>query len=500
LGEHVRQNVATQSRGHATQIAGLLLSYECPIAGPSGDKAWRDPLRLEIARDEESRDGKRTRALMGCVRWSDCRQRLVVRLFVAAGMLIGCCGALTAEEWSQFRGPNGQGRSEQTGLPISWSEDSNIVWKIPIEGLGWSSPVMAGNQIWVTTATKHGHSLRAIRARLDNGKVERDVEVFAPANPVPLNPKNSHASPSPLIEKGRVYVHYGAMGTACLSADTGDVLWRNENLVIDHKEGPGSSPILFENLLIVNCDGQDRQFVAALDKASGKIVWQTTRSVPYHCQADFRKAYSTPALIEIGGRTELVSTGANQTNVLDPRTGKEIWRVQYNGFSNIPVPLIGGDRVYVMTDFIRPQLWAIRADGHGDVTGSHVLWKITRQVGSSPTPVLAKGRIYLVTDQGVATCAAADTGKVLWQHRIGGTFSASVVALGEHIYFSSEQGKVTVIRPADKWSPVATNELGGRIFATPAVAGRSLILRTDSHLYRVEAAPATTSTPRDGRR
>jgi outer membrane protein assembly factor BamB len=378
-------------------------------------------------------------------------------------------GQTFAGEWTQFRGLNGQGRSTQAGLPVRWSEESGVA------------------------ATGKGHSLRAVCLEFGTGKIDCDVEVFAPAKPVRVNAKNSHASPSPVIEKGRLYVHYGAMGTACLAADTGKILWRNENLVVDHKEGPGSSPILFENLLIVNCDGQDLQFVVALDKMTGKSVWKTTRSVPYICDPDLRKAYSTPALIEVGGKPELVSVGANQCNVLDPRTGREIWRVQYTGFSNIPVPMVDGNRVLIVTDFIRPQLWSIRADGRGDVTNSNVVWKLTRQVGSSPSPVLFQGRVYLVSDQGVATCVAANSGKVVWQHRIGGTYSCSNVALNEHIYLSSEQGKTTVLRPGDEYQPVATNELNGRIFATPIVAGRSLILRTDTHVYRVESSPATTA-------
>jgi outer membrane protein assembly factor BamB len=417
-------------------------------------------------------------------------------IFAVAALSLLYAATTFAEDWSQFRGPNGQGRSDQAGLPVKWSEEAGIVWKTAVEGLGWSSPVVCENRIWLTTATGKGRSLRAVCVRLDTGKIERDVEVFAPSNPIYVNPKNSYASPSAVVEPGRVYVHYGAMGTACLAADTGKILWRNENLVVDHKEGPGSSPILFENLLIVNCDGQDRQFVVALDKMTGKPVWQTTRSVPYQVIPDFRKAFATPALIEVGGKPQLVSTGANQVNVLDPRTGKEIWRVQYSGFSNVPVPLVDRDRVYIVTDFSRPQLWAIRTDGRGDVTKTHVVWKLTRQVGSSPSPVLFKGRLYLVSDHGVVTCVAADSGKVIWQHRIGGTFSASVVALGDHIYFASEQGKVTVLRPGDDFHVVATNELDGRIFATPVVAGRALILRTDTHLYRVEASSATASARR----
>jgi outer membrane protein assembly factor BamB len=427
------------------------------------------------------------------------RRFLVCLLAVFAGLVAGFgVERVSAEEWTQFRGPNGQGCSEQAGLPIHWGEDNGVVWKVPVEGLGWSSPAVADGRIWVTTATKKGHSLRALCLELKSGKIDWDVEVFTPANPVRVNAKNSYASPSPVVEPGRVYVHYGAMGTACLAADTGKVLWRNVDLVIDHKEGPGSSPILYGNTLIVNCDGQDRQFVAALDKMTGKPVWKSTRSIPYTCDPDVRKAYSTPVLIDVAGQPELVSVGANQCNVLDPRTGREIWRVQYNGFSNIPVPLVDKNRVLIVTDFIQPQLWSIRTDGHGDVTNSHVAWKVMRQVGSSPSPVLYQGRIYLVNDQGVAMCVAADRGKVLWQHRVGGTFSSSVVALAGHIYYSSEQGKTTVLQPGDEYQPIATNELNGRIFATPVVAGRALILRTDTHVYRVESSRATTKNRASG--
>jgi outer membrane protein assembly factor BamB len=287
------------------------------------------------------------------------------------------------------------------------------------------------------------------------------------------------------------------MGTACLDPATGKVLWRNENLIIDHGEGPGSSPLLFGNLLIVNCDGTDRQFVAALAKETGRIVWQTKRSVSVdQKREDLRKAFSTPAMIDVAGRPQLVSTGADQAQAYDPLTGKEMWRVHFSGFSDIPIPIVDRDRVYLMIDFTCPSLWAVRADGRGDVTDTHVLWKVTRQIGASATPVLADGRIYEVTDQGVASCLATETGRSLWQHRIGGTFSASVLSLGRYVYFTSEQGKTTVIRPGDRYQEVASNELNGRILATPTVCGRALLLRTDSHLYRIEATPATATNSR----
>jgi outer membrane protein assembly factor BamB len=417
-----------------------------------------------------------------------------IRRILAGLVLTTCFESVRAADWSQFRGPNGQGQGDRTDLPVKWSEQSGVVWKQPIPGRGWSSPVIDGDTIWVTSALRDGHSLHAVCVALDSGRILQNVEIFRPDHPVPVNAKNSYASPTSCVERGRVYVHFGAMGTACLATTTGDVLWRNTDLIVDHKEGPGSSPILFENLLIVNCDGQDQQYVAALDKQTGKIVWKTRRSAPMNPNPDFRKAFSTPVVIDVGGRPQIVSTGANQVNAYEPRTGRELWQVRYKGFSNVPVPLIGADRVYVVTDFSRPQLWAVRTNGRGDVTGTHVDWKLTRQVGSSPTGVLIDGRIYLATDQGVATCVDEKTGTPVWQHRVGGTFSASPIDLGHRIYLTSEQGKTTVLQPGAHYQVIAENQLDGRILATPAVAGRSLILRTDSSLYRLEDSAKSPRT------
>ena len=409
------------------------------------------------------------------------------------------CGVvpLRAEDWAQFRGPNGQGHYPSNDLPVTWSEHEAIVWKKPIPGRGWSTPVTRDNNIWLTTATESGHSLRALCLTANAGKILWDAEVFHPAKPQQINAKNSHASPSPIIDSGRMYVHFGAMGTACLDSATGKVLWRNQDLVIDHGEGPGSSPILFGDLLIVNCDGTDRQFVVALSKQTGRIVWKTKRSISVdQKRPDSRKAFSTPALVEVAGKPQLISPAADEVNAFDPRTGAELWCVRYSGWSEVPVPVLDRDRVYVVTDFVRPQIWAIRLGGHGDVTSSHVIWKLTRQVGASSSPVLAEGRLYDVTDQGVLSCISTQTGRPVWQHRVGGTFSASLLSLGPYVYLVSEQGKTTVIRPGDKYQEVAANVLDGRILATPAVCGRALLLRTDTHLYRIEATPATATTSR----
>jgi outer membrane protein assembly factor BamB len=262
----------------------------------------------------------------------------------------------------------------------------------------------------MTTAARRRQVVTRVGVDLESGAIRHNLEVFKPAVPVPINEKNSHASPSPVVEPGHLYVHFGAMGTACLDTGDGRVLWRNNDLVVDHKEGPGSSPILFENLLFVNCDGQDQQYVAALDKRTGKPIWRTNRSAPFREKPDFRKAYATPVIIQVDGKPQLVSPGADQVESYDPQTGRELWRVRYQGFSNVPVPLFQDGMIYLCTGYTTPELWAIRANGSGDVTDTHVVWRFKKQVSSNPSPVLVGGRIFLAGDRGVATCVDAKEG------------------------------------------------------------------------------------------
>lgn len=415
---------------------------------------------------------------------------MVMRFCTPVLALLGWGLAASAATWPEFRGPTGQGHSDARRVPLEWSETKNVVWKTPIPGTGWSSPVVWGRQVWMTTALGEGRSLRAVGVDLDSGRVVHDVEVFTPREPAPINPKNSHASPTPAIESGRVYVHFGTMGTACLETESGRILWKNNELILDHKEGPGSSPILFEDLLIVNCDGMDVQYVVALKKDTGAVAWKTNRSAPLRDNPDFRKAYSTPLVIQVGGRPQLVSVGADQVNAYDPRTGEELWQVRVRGFSTVARPLFADGVIYVCSDYARPELWAIRADGRGNVTDTHVLWRFARQVPASPSPILVGGRIYMASNGGVATCLEARSGEQLWQERLGGNFSASPIHAGGYLYFANEEGLVTVVKPGDEFQVAASNQLDGRFLASPAVAGAALLLRTDTHLYRVEQRAA----------
>lgn len=408
---------------------------------------------------------------------------LVVALIVAGD----ASASAAADDWPQFRGPDGQGHTSATGLPISWSESENITWKTALPGRGWSSPVIADGRIWVTTAMDDQRSLRAVAVDLDSGMVTQDVEVFQCERMPSINNKNTHASPTPIVEAGRLYVHFGTMGTACLDTADGRLLWSNCELTVEHKEGPGSSPVLCGDVLIVNCDGTDVQYVAALDKHTGKIVWRRNRPGPQNPIADFRKAYCTPLVIEIDGRQELISPGANRVVAYDPQTGDELWKVQYAGFSNVPRPVLADGLLLVDTGYMKPQLWAIRPGGSGDVTSSHVVWRCARHAPANPSPVTVGSEVYMVSDAGIATCLDLAGGKVVWQERLGGNFSASPLAGDGRIYFSSEEGVTTVIDSSRKFGRLADNKLAGRMLASPAVAGRSLILRTDTHLYRVDA-------------
>ena len=390
------------------------------------------------------------------------------------------------ENWPQFRGPDGQGHAPPARVPVALNESSDVTWKVPIPGQGWSSPVIFGRQIWMTTALDAGKSLRAVCVDLHSGKLLQNVEVFRVEHPESINAKNSYASPTPVIEAGRVYVHFGTNGTACLDTASGSILWTNRNLKLDHKEGPGSSPVLYEGLFIVPCDGMDVQYIVALDKHSGKIAWKTDRSGKLHDNPDYRKAYSTPLMIRVDNRDVLVSTAAHQVLGYDPRTGEELWKVRYDGFSNVSRPVTAFGLVCVVTDFGRPQMLAFRPEGRGDLTDTKVVWKAPKQVCAASSPLVVGDGIYMVTNRGVATCLDAKTGKIRWTERLGGNYSASPLEVNGRIYIFSEEGKVYTLEPANEYKLLASGELNGRLMASPAVADGAIFVRSDTHLYRIE--------------
>jgi outer membrane protein assembly factor BamB len=413
-----------------------------------------------------------------------------VKRFLLLLSVLCCLNVRTdAADWPQFRGPGGQGHSDARNLALTWSETENIAWKVPIAGLGWSSPSIQGNQIWLTTAIDDGKSLRAVAFDRASGSTLHDIEIFTLEDPGSVHSKNSHASPTPLIEGDRVYVHYGAHGTACMTTD-GTVVWKTQELKHDHRHGPGGSPVIFEDLLILNCDGSDIQFVVALDKATGEIRWKKKRE---HIGADrlsgkssVPMAYTTPLLFDVNGTTQLLSTGADSIVAYNPRTGDEYWWFRFDGYSNVLRPVVGKGLVFISSGYDQPEFYAVRIDGSGDVTESHLAWNMKKASPLNPSPLMVGDELYLVSDNGIATCLDAVTGQQHWQERLGGNFSASPTFADGRIYLLDEDGTATVIAPGKKFESLATNKLEGRTLATPAFVDNTIFLRTDTHLYRIE--------------
>lgn len=392
-----------------------------------------------------------------------------------------------ADNWTEFRGPDGTGLSDSTGLPIQWSETRNVRWKTAVRGKAWSSPVVFGEQVWVTTAPEDGRKLWALAFDRKTGAVIHDIEVFDNPRPAFCHATNSYASSTPVIEEGRIYVHYGVAGTACLDTATGRKLWERRDLPCDHWRGPASSPILYKNLVIVHFDGYDRQYVVALDKKTGETVWKKDRSFEYgKLNGDLKKAYGTPSVIEVGGKPQLVSPAAYGTIAYDPLTGEEIWKVVTGGMNVTARPLYSHGRLYLCTGDGGWRLYALRPDGHGDVSESHVDWKSAKGVPSRSSPILVNDRLYMAND-GIVTCTDPKTGEVLRSERLAGKYWASPVSAEWRIYFSTEEGNTHVVDvKGGGWKLLATNHLDDGFMATPAIAGKSLFLRTKSHLYRIE--------------
>ena len=413
------------------------------------------------------------------------------RRFLALTAAAGLClvSAARAADWPEYRGPGGQGVLADGALPAEWGQAKNVAWKQPLPGKGWSSPVSAGGRIYLTAAVppeggKEGElSLQALCLEGDNGAVKWAKEVFRepPSAPHP-HPKNSHASPTPLVRGGRLYVHFGHMGTACLDLD-GNVVWRNNDLHYAPVHGNGGTPVLVDDALIFSCDGSDKRFVVALDCHDGHVLWRKDRSE--HPQKGF--SFGTPLVITVNGRTEVVSQGSDVVAAYDPRNGDEIWRLRFEGYSVVPRPVFGNGLLYLSTGFDSPKLLAIRPDGTGDVTDTNVVWTWAKNAPCDPSPLLLGEDLYVVSDGGVLTCLDAKKGVERWQKRIGGQYSASPIAAGGNVYLLSEEGDGVVFK-ADgaKYLPVAKNALGEKTLASYGVIDGDLLIRTETNLYRIK--------------
>ena len=393
---------------------------------------------------------------------------------------------LGAHDWPEFRGPTGQGHSPAKDVPVRWSAKENVAWKTAIPGGGWSSPVLVNGRLYLTAAksAEGAKGLQLIALCLDarNGTVLWSTEVFSPEDGSSLHRKNSYASPTPLVRAGRLYVHFGHLGTACLDLD-GRVLWRQTSIQYPSMHGNGGSPVLAGERLIFNCDGITSPMVVALDRRTGAVQWKTPRdneSVPK------KFSFSTPLLITNAGREELISPGAGGTYAYDPATGRPLWKVSTGaGFSVVPRPVFAHGLLFVNTDYDFPKLFAIRPGGEGDVTATHLAWQTGRGAPSTPSALVVGSELYFVSDAGIATCADAKTGRVHWNERLGGGFSASPVFADGRIYFQNEEGVGYVVKAGTTFEQLAKNELGERTLASYAVDDGALFIRGAEHLFRI---------------
>lgn len=425
------------------------------------------------------------------------------RDFAYLSLLLAGSLSSRAGDWPDFRGPwlNGHvsapGQTKPVGLPVKWSEQENVKWKTPIPHSGWSTPVVLEGQVWLTAATEDGKQFFGICVAADSGKILFNERLFYCETPEPLGNKvNGYASPSPVIEPGRVYLHFGSYGTVCLDTRGFKVIWKREDLPCRHLRGPGSSPVLFQDLLILTMDGVDVQYLVALDKRTGKKVWKTDRTTDWNdlgpdgkpaAEGDFRKAYTTPIFIEAGGATQMISAGSKAAYAYDPVTGAEIWKVGNSGYSTAGRPIAGKGLVFISTGFGKTEYLAVRPDGRGDLTDSNVVWRTPRGVPKLPSPLLVDDLLFLLGDNGVMRCVKATTGDEVWQERILGECYASLIYADGRIYGFDQNGKTAVLRAGRSLEILATNSLDDGFMASPAVSGKALILRTKKSLYRIES-------------
>ncbi|MCY3020687.1 MAG: PQQ-binding-like beta-propeller repeat protein, partial [Planctomycetota bacterium] len=417
------------------------------------------------------------------------------------GMAVPESQAAAGDGWPQFRGPTADGIAPNADPPTEWSETKNIAWKVALPWHGKSSPVLQGDRIWLTTCVEQ--NMKRTRIGPDDMQVAAHVTFGAAClsatdgktvwqttladidNPAPVHCLNSWATPTPVLEAGKLYCDFGTFGTACVNAEDGKIAWQ-QKVPLDHQVGPGSSPALCGNALVLVRDGRDAQYMAALDKATGQQMWKTNRP-PLTGSGDTKKSFSSPLQITSGGTTQVVSVGARWVVSYDPASGKELWRARHSdGWSIGACPVFGNGVVYLSSGCTKPQLVAIRAGGSGDVTATHTVWKSLRGVPVMSSPILVGEEIYWVSDTGVLSCSSAKTGDQIWQQKLNGSVLASPTYAGGKLYVFSQDGVATVFKPGKQFEKIAENTLSGPLVATPAFVGKAIFVRTDSQFYRVE--------------
>jgi len=409
-------------------------------------------------------------------------------------LLSAACGQST-DNWTHFRGSKMDGHATVKSAPLHWSDSTNVEWKVPVKGLGWSSPVVYGNQIWLTSAAKDGKEFYTLCFDLITGKLLDEKTIFTAEDPQRIHGTNSYATPTPCIEEGLVYVHYGHFGTACINTNNFEVVWKREDMPCEHMQGPASSLILHKNMLIVHLEGTKDPYVAALDKKTGKTIWKSVRPAEIYDPLEpvYRKSYQTPIVIEAAGKELLISNSAYLCFAHDVNTGEVIWSIEYGYDSTVSQPIYWDGLVYVNSGWIfldnQPfftRQYAVDPTGKGDVTKTHIKWMYEDEVPQIPTPVIVDGKMYMVHDRGMATCLDAKTAKVIWKQELKGNFNTSPIYAGGNIYFFNVKGDCTIIKPGSSFQLVAENSIGETVKAVPVFVNDKMILRTEKHLYLIK--------------
>ena len=411
-----------------------------------------------------------------------------------------------ADSWPEWRGSTGQGISTAKNLPIKWDTKTNIGWQTKVPGKGWSTPVIDRGIVWVTTgidraakgqdrarrqkASTNSQPLiisehvshRVIGIDLKSGKIKHNYELLTQKDPQYIHRVNTYATPSPIIDGDRLYCHFGPSGIACLDIKSGKVLWRNRSLKVKHENGPGSSPVLYKDLLIIHCDGIDVQYIVALNKNTGKQAWKTPRSGKLRSNPQLKKSYATSLVTKVNGKAQVISPAADWIYGYEPKSGKELWKLSYGdlGFSNAGRPIAGEGMIYANTGYMQSQLLAIKIDKAGQ---PQVKWRYKKQVPNVASCLLVDGLIYFASDKGIASCLDAKTGQTYWTKRIGKMFWAAPLYADGRIHFFDRDGATTVVAPGKKYKRLSVNKLPGTLYATAAAVDGSLIIRTSKAVF-----------------
>jgi len=415
-----------------------------------------------------------------------------MRRHIWLGLLAGLMPLATglhAENWPRFRGPTGQGVSTETDLPLEWDAAKNVAWKTPIPGDGWSSPIVWDDRVYVTTATDNGESCHILALDRGTGRIVWDREVFRQELKRKEN-KNSFATPTPCTDGERIYACFADGSFAAVNL-AGEVVWTNRDYPFYSKHGLGESPIVYRHLVIMPRDGSspgpdikvgwkepwDQAFVVALDAATGQEVWKASRGMS-------RVSHMTPIVLSVDGRDQLISPAGDRIQGFDPLTGTLLWSAYSQGEGVTPSPVAANGLLYTSSGFEKPTVRTVNLAGaRGDVTDTHIQWEQLKGTPTQSSLIYVEPLLYAVSDNGVLSCYDGQAGDVVWQDRLGGTFCASPVYADGRLYFLSEQGETTVVRPGREFTVLAKNVIDERCQASLAVSSGRLFLRTERHVY-----------------